>query len=300
MDVVPSDDPGSDSRSLPPCKGGIEGGPPRWRRCDARPTPPLPPFARGGGGVGRAPPKSATVRRIEDLAFGLTTRLDPPARSARSTRMREARTSRWARGSIARGGGTASFDRHQWAACFEVHSPADSHEARASSRASASWKRSAGSLARRRSTIRSRSSGMPGRTREGGVTGSRAWAIITPMAFSPNFASYIDSIGGADAYGGKSLHHAVAWRVVPRTDPSTASGRRPVPARRARGGAVAAAPTRVSWRMHELRRAVAVHHRDALADPAGVPDAAICLQSGGPRASLASSHAATPSTTDHA
>ncbi len=40
-------------------------------------------------------------------------------------------------------------------------------------------------LARHRSTTRSRSSGMPGRTREGGSTGSRAWAIsraVLPLA----------------------------------------------------------------------------------------------------------------------
>ncbi len=42
--------------------------------------------------------------------------------------------------------------------------------------AAASWKRSAGALARHRKITRSRSAGIPSRCREGGTTSSWAWA----------------------------------------------------------------------------------------------------------------------------
>ena len=77
--------------------------------------------------------------------------------------------------------GSPKSSCHHWAARPWSQSPAQAHAPRACSRASASGKRCSGGLARHRSTTRSRSSGIPGRTRDGGSTGSRAWAIRTAV-----------------------------------------------------------------------------------------------------------------------
>ncbi len=99
--------------------------------------------------------------------------------------------------------------RHQRAARDRSHSLAQAHSPRARSRVSASGNRLDGSLARQRRTTCSRSSGMPAWSCDGGITGSRACAI---MASRPS----VSSNGAAIAALGKkqlvlSIERAAAW-----------------------------------------------------------------------------------------